>query len=63
MADFKYIGDPTSGKNSKDIKLPLSNNTFIIIKEVVPNETVISTIDDKSISFMEKNKNFIKIKD
>jgi hypothetical protein len=63
MSEYKYVGDPTSGKNSKDIKLPLSNGTFVIIKEVIPNETVITTDDSKSISFMQKNKNFIKIKD
>jgi hypothetical protein len=61
MAKFIFIAEPTSGKNTKDIKIPKGNGSFEIIKDVIPNETVIDVSDVKSINFLEKNKSFKKI--
>lgn len=61
MAKFIYIAEPTSGKNSKDIKIPKENGLFEIIKEVIPNQTIIETLDLKSISYLEKNRSFKKL--
>lgn len=63
MAKFIYIAEPTSGKNSKDIKIPLNDGKFQIIKDVVPNVTILETIDIKSINFLDKNRSFKKIED
>jgi hypothetical protein len=63
MAKFIYIAEPTSGKNSKDIKVPLNDGRFQTIKEVIPNETVIETQDIKSIIFLENNRSFKKIEE
>lgn len=63
MAKFIYIAEPTSGKNSKDIKIPLNDGKFQTIKDVIPNETVLETMDIKSINFLEKNRSFKKIED
>ena len=58
MVNFIYIGQPTAGKNTRDIKLPLNNGSFNIVDNVEPNVTVIETVDDKSIEFMRKGKSF-----
>jgi hypothetical protein len=58
VAKFVYIGEPTAGKTTKDIKLPKENGSFDIIQEVIPNVTEIVTEDDKSIDFLNKNKKF-----
>lgn len=63
MAKFIYIAEPTSGKNSKDIKIPLSDGKFQTIKDVIPNDTLIETQDLRSINFLEKNKSFKKIEE
>ena len=58
MADFKYIGEPTAGSSTKDIKLPKTDGSFAVIDNVEADVTVISTTDQGCIDFMSSNTNF-----
>jgi hypothetical protein len=61
MKKYLYTGMPTFNKNSKDIKIPKSNGSFLLIKDVIPNQTVIEIDDLKSIEFCEKNLFFSEV--
>lgn len=58
MADFVYVGEPTAGGTTKDIKLPKSDGTFAVFENIEPNVTVISTTDPGCVAFMQNNPNF-----
>jgi hypothetical protein len=58
MATFRYSGEPTSGKTTKDIKVPKADGSFEVFAAVEPNVTDIVTTDATSISFLQSNSNF-----
>lgn len=60
MVKFFYIGQPTAGSNTKDIKLPCDDGTFVILENVEPGVTIITVSNTSCIDYMEKNPNFIK---
>lgn len=55
MKKFIYTGMPTFNKTTKDIKIPKNDGSFILIKDVIPNQTVIELEDLRSIEFCNKN--------
>jgi hypothetical protein len=61
MKKFIYTGMPTFNKNFKDIKIPKSDGSFILVKNVIPNETVIELEDARSIEFCSNNLFFSEI--
>ena len=61
VTKFKYMGQPTAGTTTKDIKLLCEDNTFVIFENVIPGETEITVSDSRCIEYMEKNSNFLKL--
>lgn len=61
MANYVYKGSPTYGASTKDIKIPLSDGSFLIFDNVLPNVTQITVNDSKAIEYCDKNINFEKV--
>ena len=61
MANYVYKGSPTFGSTTKDIKIPMSDGSFVIFDNVQPNVTQITLSDEKAISYCDKNSNFERV--
>jgi len=53
MQSFIFNGNPTAGKSTRDIKVPLSNGNFQVFANVEPGVTVIQTSDAKAIAYLQ----------
>lgn len=61
MKKYIYTGMPTFNKATKDIKIPKNDGSFILIENVIPNQTVIELEDERSIEFCNKNLFFTEV--
>lgn len=60
MANFKYVGQPTAGEATKDIKLPCLDGSFLVIENVEPGVSIITVVDECCVEYMHSNPNFVQ---